>query len=229
MVAKPRQQRQTEEPKQLLLIGDSIITGVNSKGLKENVHRSGISGATVDSILKEIKLFDLDNFSHVIIYVGGTDASHGTDTEYFEDKYDQLLRYICQKNRLCNVMLVNICQRRDVDIAEINNVVYRLSQVYSMQLVNAGHAFHNKHGEIIYRYYSRDSIHLTHSGIKRLLGTLNNYAEIVKNFDQCFYNRQGKRRSFHHQQHTAHRNQANRRTVSQPEQNCRCNKWGNQP
>lgn len=225
-VPKPRQQRQAEEPKQLLLIGDSIITGVNPKGLKQNVHRSGISGATVDSILKEIKLFDLDNFSHVIIYVGGNDASHGTDSEYFEEKYDQLLRYIRQKNRLCNVLLVNICPRGDVDTAEINSVIHRLSQVYSMQLVNADHAFHNKHGEIIDRYYSRDSIHLSHSGIKRLLGTLNNYADIVNNFDQCVYNRQEKRRSFHHQQHTAHRNQANRRTFSQPEQNCRCSKCG---
>lgn len=225
-VPKPRQPRQAEEPKQLLLIGDSIITGINPKGLKENVHRSGISGATADSVLKEIKLFDLDKFSHVIIYVGGNDASLGTDSEYFEEKYDQLLRYIRQKNRLCNVLLVNICPRGDVDTAEINSVIHRLSQVYNMQLVNADHAFHDKHGEIIDRYYSRDSIHLSHSGIKRLLGTLNNYAEIVNNFDQCVYNRQEKRRSSHRQQHNAHRNQANRRTFSQPEQNCRCNKCG---
>lgn len=225
-VPKPRQPRQAEEPKQLLLIGDSIITGINPQGLKENVHRSGISGATVDSVLKEIKLFDLDKFSHVIIYVGGNDASLNTDSEYFEEKYDQLLRYIHQKNRLCNVLLVNICPRGDVDTAEINSVIHRLSQVYNMQLVNADHAFHDKHGEIIDRYYSRDSIHLSHSGIKRLLGTLNNYAEIVNNFDQCVYNRQEKRRSSHRQQHNAHRNQANRRTFSQPEQNCRCNKCG---
>lgn len=227
-IPKPRQSKQPDEQKQILLIGDSIISGVNPKGLKETVRRSGISGATIDSISKEIKVFNLDKFSHVIIYVGGNNASRGTDIEYFEEKYDQLLDYIAQKNSLCKVLLVNSCPRGDVDTAEINSAIQRLAQVYSMQLVDMDHAFHNRHGEIIDRYYSPDSIHLSQSGIKRLLGTLNTYIEIVNNFDQCAYYRQERRGNTpHRQQNTAFMNPVNRRRpASQSEQNLRCTKCG---
>ena len=37
------------------------------------------------------------------------------------------------------------------------------------------------------QYYSRDGIHLSHSGIKRLLYALNRKVNIVANFDLCVY------------------------------------------
>lgn len=220
-VPKPRLPKQVNDQKQVLLIGDSIISGVNPRGLKESVHRNGMSGATVESIIKEVKLFDLEKFSHVVIYVGGNNASRGSDIEFFEEKYDQLLDYIMQKNHQCKVLLASSCPRGDADTSDINGVIHRLAQVHKMQFVDMDHAFHNKHGEIIDRYYSRDSIHLSQSGIKRLLGTLNNFVEIVSNFNHCVYGRQNRKPTPHFQ-----RLQHSNRRTSQNELNYRCNKCG---
>lgn len=195
-VPKPRQSVQrTNGSKQIFLIGDSIVSGINPKGLKENVRRDGIPGASVDCILKEVSVFDLSQFSHIVIYVGGNNASKGTDTEYFEEKYDQLLDYIKKKNNKCEVLVVSSCPRGDTDTTEVNSIIHRLADEHQMTFVDAYYAFHNKHGEVIERYYSKDSIHLSTSGIKRLLGTINNFVNIVQNFDQCGYlRRQGRGR-----------------------------------
>lgn len=140
-------------------------------------------------------MFDLSQFSHIVIYVGGNNASKGTDTEYFEEKYDQLLDYIKKKNNKCEVLVVSSCPRGDTDTTEVNSIIHRLADEHQMTFVDAYYAFHNKHGEVIERYYSKDSIHLSTSGIKRLLGTINNFMNIVQNFDQCGYlRRQGRGR-----------------------------------
>lgn len=223
-ILKPRQSLQS---KQILLIGDSIISGINPKGLKENVYKDGISGASVDCILKEVKVFDLSQFSHIIIYVGGNNASKGTDTEYFEEKYDQLLDHIKKKNNNCEVLLVNSCPRGDTDTAEVNSIIHSLAEEYHMTFVDAYLAFHNKHGEVIERYYSKDSIHLSTSGIKRLLGTINSFVEIVQNFDQCgFLRRQGKGRPATTHQRGAGLNVRSQSTRANNRRKLRCNKCG---
>ena len=59
---------------QILLIGDSLISSVNPKGLFPNVIKNGISGGNIDKISTQIKVYDITKFSDVIIYVGGNDA-----------------------------------------------------------------------------------------------------------------------------------------------------------
>ena len=60
-----------------------------AKGLKQNVHRNGISGGKIEQVLNHMKVYDLKQFSSVIIYVGGNDAANGSDPELFEEMYDQ--------------------------------------------------------------------------------------------------------------------------------------------
>ena len=98
--------RQSLRPqlRQTLLICDSIVSGINPKGLKSSVHKHGIAGGTIDSILRDIKVFDLQQFSNILVYIGGNDTANGTDMEYFEEKFDQLLSHIKQKNSSCKVI-----------------------------------------------------------------------------------------------------------------------------
>lgn len=188
-VPKPRTSIQSQTGlKKILLIGDSIVSGINQNGLRKNVYKQGISGATIDSLLNEIEVFDLRQFSHIVIYIGGNDASNRTDIEYFEEKYEQLLSHIKQ-NSQCTVLLVNVCPRGDTDTMEVNDVISRLSEHHNMELIDAFDAFYNKYGEKIDRYYSRDSIHLSDSGVKRLLGTINSKLDIVHDFSYCVFSK----------------------------------------
>ena len=42
----------------------------------------------------KLKVYDIRNFPHFIIHVGRIDASSRTDVEYFEERYDQVVKYI---------------------------------------------------------------------------------------------------------------------------------------
>lgn len=78
------------QPSKTLIIGDSIIKGINEKGLKHNVLCHGISGATLQTVAEQVQLYDLQNFSTVILSVGGNDLANGRDPEYIEERFDQL-------------------------------------------------------------------------------------------------------------------------------------------
>ena len=53
-----------------LLTGDSLLSSVNKKGLRNNVHCQPFPGATVSTIVDKIDLFDLSKFRNIVIYVG---------------------------------------------------------------------------------------------------------------------------------------------------------------
>ena len=89
-----------------LLIGDSIIGSMNQKGLEPNVIKNGISGAKISHIISQIKVYDMKSFSNVIIYIGGNDASSGSDMEYFEELYEQVIQHIKQSNDKCQNLSV---------------------------------------------------------------------------------------------------------------------------
>ena len=133
----------TTSTKKILLIGDSIITGVSKQGLKDNVYRHGISGATVKTLLNEIEVYDLKQFSRAVIYIGGNNASNGTDIKHFEEMYRKLLTHIKLKSD-CKMVLVNSCPRGDTDTSAVNNVIRRPSEYYKAEFVNAYKAFYDK-------------------------------------------------------------------------------------
>ena len=62
--------------------------------------------------------------------------------------------------------MINSSPWGDTDVAEINEVIDRLAERHNMQLIAAHHVYYNKYGELIDRYYSRDCIHLSESGVK---------------------------------------------------------------
>ena len=113
-VTKQRSSQQPNKANKILLIGDSIINGINKQGLKDNVYKHGIPGAT--------EMYDLNQFSHAVIYVGGNDAASGTDIKQFEDLYIQLLTHIQHKSE-CKIILVNSCPRKDADTSAVNAVI----------------------------------------------------------------------------------------------------------
>ena len=55
----------------LLLIGDSILNGVNTKGLVKGIQKHSKGGATVNDLIEEISVYDVQNFETSIIYIGG--------------------------------------------------------------------------------------------------------------------------------------------------------------
>lgn len=189
---RPRPQTESQPKpttKKILLMGDSIISGINKNGLKDKVYKHGISGATIDTLLQEIEVYDLQNFSHIILYIGGNNASNKTDCEYFEEKYDQLIYFIKERNKDCKIVLVNSCPRGDTDVSQINEAISGLADQHEIMLVDAYKAFFNKKRQLAENYYSWDKIHLSDSGVKRLVGTISHQLDIVDNYSRLVFNK----------------------------------------
>ena len=189
---KAVQRKSGETPKSTksLIIGDSIIKGINEKGLNSNIHCHGISGATVETVLDQIQLFDLKNFSTIIISVGGNDISNGSNLEYVEEKYDQLLRQIQAGNPDCQKVICTICPRQDCNTTEMNGLLRLLSIEHGATLVEMEKHFCGLDGNPTLRYYGKDNIHLSKSGVRRFLDAIEKTYEnlkLVNNFDLCVF------------------------------------------
>ncbi|MCG8113420.1 MAG: SGNH/GDSL hydrolase family protein [Candidatus Thiodiazotropha taylori] len=216
----------TNNSSNVLLIGDSILHGINVKGLRSNVHKHSVSGAKINTILSDIKRFDLKIFSSVIIYIGGNDVANGSDLELFEEKYDQLLQYVMKENANCKVIMCNIGPRSDIKDCEntqFNDIIHGLARQHGHTLADIYSAFHEKDGNVCERFYQQDSIHVNPSGIKRFMRVLHDINSIVLDFDQCNFPRRsgyGKTRASHR------RNLQNPRGRGVTNRNVKCLKCG---
>ena len=73
--------------KKTRLIRDSLLSGVNGKGIKNKVHCQPIPGATIDKIKEKIMMYDLSQFKNIIIYCGGNDAAKSDIPSDFRKEY----------------------------------------------------------------------------------------------------------------------------------------------
>ena len=181
--SKPRRQ----SARKVLLMGDSVISPVNPRGLKKEVFKHCIPGAGVDHIFDQSNIFNMSQFSEVILFVGGNDASNSTDMEYFEELYEQVILNLKQVNDTCQIYLCNMSPRSDTDVSEVNQAIHRLCQEHNLTLVDINKAFYDRQGKIIERYYGDDLIHLSTSGVKRLLDVINKEFDIVDSFENCAF------------------------------------------
>lgn len=185
--------------KNIFLVGDSILSRVNPRGLRYNVHKHSLPGATINSLASELQLYNLSRFDTIILYIGGNDAASHKDIEYIEEQYDQLLTLLKSSNPKIRIILSKIAPRGDADVSILNDIIERLCLHHRVEFVDAFRAFHDTNGMVCPRYISpQDTVHPSSSGIKRILGTINNKLTIVHDFDSVVYVPVAGRRQFGH-------------------------------
>ena len=160
------------------------------KGIKNNVHKHSVSGATLPTIINDKELFDLKIFDTIVVYIGGNDSARNVDLGLIEEKYEQLISILKSANPNIRLVLCKIAPRGDTDVTFVNAIIERLSVRHSCEIVDQYRAFFDRHGELILRYYGQhDQIHLSISGTRRLLGYINEKVEIVHDFKKCTFPR----------------------------------------
>ena len=158
------------------------------KGIKNNVHKNSVSGATLPTIINYIELFDLKIFDTIVVYIG--ESARLVDLGLIVEKYEQLIS-ILKKSANPNIRLVlcKIAPRGDTDVTFVKAIIERLLVRHSCEIVDQYRAFFDRHGELILRYYGHDQIHLSISVTRRLLGYINEKVEIVYDFNKCTFPR----------------------------------------
>ncbi|MCG7875881.1 MAG: hypothetical protein JAY75_14380 [Candidatus Thiodiazotropha taylori] len=174
-----------------LLIGDSILNPVNTKGMIKGIQKHSKSGAKVSDIVDDVTSYNMKSFCNVIISVGGNDASSHTDIELFEEKFDQLISLVKTGNPDCQLFLCYIAPRGDTDATDYNVCIGRLAAHWEkdgVTLIKESESyFYAKDGFPTARYFADDGVHLSNSGVKRLLHAIDSKVHIINNFESCTY------------------------------------------
>ncbi|MCG7879539.1 MAG: hypothetical protein N0C90_24890, partial [Candidatus Thiodiazotropha endolucinida] len=114
-----------------------------------------------------------------------------TNEHAFMDLYEQLLNKVKGANPACRIYVCKIAPRGDVDVTDFNNGIERLSQHWKNKNVycisNTYDYFFTKHYLPASRYFGRDGIHMSHSGIKRLIDAVNTSVKIVADYNLCVF------------------------------------------
>ncbi|MCG7875883.1 MAG: SGNH/GDSL hydrolase family protein, partial [Candidatus Thiodiazotropha endolucinida] len=191
-ISSPVGQRYTPKrngnKKSVLLIGDSVLNRINIKGLHTTVHKHSVSGATIETLLSDISLYDMAQFETVILYVGGNDLSSNKNHSVLHDQFDHLIALIKSGNPTCKIIVSKLAPRGDVDVRIINNMIEQIAFHHQCDIADNYRPFFDKHGKLIKRFFSEhDPVHPSNSGTKRLLGTMNDLVYIVNDFQKCVF------------------------------------------
>ena len=99
-----------------------------------------------------------------------------------------------------------IAPRGDADVSPLNDIIERLCNHYSAELIDIFRAFHDTDGLLCMRYMSQhDTIHPSTSGLKRILGTINKTVEVVYNFDNIVFTPIAERNQFGNRARGSHK------------------------
>ena len=180
--------------KRTLLVGDSLFKEINPRGIKHGVRINSRNGGMIKNVLDEIDVYDLKSFANIVLCIGGNDAASRTNTEIFEQKYDEIIGTIKAANRECTIYLCNVVPRGDVDVTAINSSIERIAGLWRLHEVKSikstNEFFFDSNGLPKGRYFSSDGIHLSSSGTKRLVDAISRHVDIVHDIHSCVYKNQ---------------------------------------
>ena len=133
----------SQQQNRVLCLGDSIIKGVNPKGLKSGIHKNSRNGGNIQTMIEEVRLYDLKAFSAVIVYAGGNNVASGETIEFIEEKYDELISLIKCGNS-CITVLCNHWKSQQVDtLSDCHDFFYKDGHVESRYILQNGIISHS--------------------------------------------------------------------------------------
>ena len=165
--------------KKTLLVGSSILKGINTKGLHNDVTVSTNRGAGTQHILTKLTTMDLKPYQNVVVYIGGNDISSNKSEEQSARNLRNIIEHVIGQQG-CKLYLCTLCPRKDADVVPINDYIKQLAEMYGIQLINIYSSFVYENGKTVKGQYLRDEIHLNRTGSSILVRVINNSVQIIK-------------------------------------------------
>ncbi|WAR01776.1 LOW QUALITY PROTEIN: hypothetical protein MAR_008334, partial [Mya arenaria] len=166
-------------PETTLLIGDSILKNVNSRGLG-NVEIRMIRGGKVNHVGLRLEKWEVDDLKNVILYIGGNDVSDGQDLREMYKQMKNGIESVQRRNPYCEMYVCTICPRADCDVSQANKMLAALCEETGAKLINTFNKFVFGDGSSIPEYYNHDGIHLNKKGTSALVRTINTSVKIIR-------------------------------------------------
>lgn len=165
------------ERSRTLIVGDSILKAISKRGLNRDIDIRSLSGGDINTVSKHCKEIDLQQYTKVVLYIGGNNTARGQTMTVLYKELKSLVLQI--KNAGCQVYISTVCPRADTDVMPYNDVINQICDELNVSKINSYSTFIYGDGSTVRQYYYRDGIHLSRSGTSILLQTLNKAVTIM--------------------------------------------------
>ena len=161
-----------------LVIGDSILKGIQRPGLDRLVDCYTISGAIITDIDDNLRNMDLRQYENVVIFDGGNDVSAGKWPDAYRAELMKITTNLQRQH--CRVYLCTVSPRQQVDVSIFNSKVKEICDETGADLIDVYQSFVYGDGSRVRHYFFPDGVHLNGYGSRALVTTINRQINIVK-------------------------------------------------
>ena len=165
------------EREKTLIIGDSIVQGVNPRGLKQNIQVITCRGKQAIDISTKLQTMNLNSFKQIIIYAGGNNAANGTP---LQTVYEDLLGMSEKLSKKCKIYLCTVCPRTDIEVTPVNDILKQVCEQSPATLIDCYPSFVFGNGKAVDLLFHKDGIHLVQKGTSTLLKVIDKSVPILK-------------------------------------------------
>ena len=154
--------------KSILVVGDSLLNGIEESKLSKSRHIrvQPISGGKIEDIRSNLNDLLHADLLHIILHIGTNNAVTETPTEFF-NKLLSLKEEIVEKLPSCNIIISNPTkQTDDVTARKTNEEVNRLIKSTDINFID--------NGNIKEKHLGKRGLHLNARGSSMLTGNLLN-------------------------------------------------------
>lgn len=165
-----------------LIIGDSVLKGVRTRGLETDVEVYTLPGKKTIDVCRRLRSWDMSTCETVVMYIGGNDAACGTAITDMEKELNETLDQLNNGNRC--VYICSLCPRSDVDISSVNTMLRKVCSKSYAKYLDINQSFIYEDGHTRLYLYHADGIHLNWRGSSTLVRTIDRTVPIVRNTPQ---------------------------------------------
>lgn len=162
-----------------LIMGSSLLKGIRPRGLKNTDVRTN-PGANIDRLMFVTKGMDMTPYLTVVLHVGGNDLENGDSLDVISENYESLLLLLrdrCNKN--CVIMVSGIPPRKRLNVGPLNDMLRDMCEYLNIQFIDHSCVFTDSNGNVNYKLFSYDKLHLSPTGTAELLKSINRYVNIL--------------------------------------------------
>lgn len=163
--------------KKTLFIGDSLLKGINIKGLKNSVDVKTLPGAKSNQLLDQLNSMEVSKYENVIIHVGGNDVADSSTCETLRANLTNITSLLHSYS--CKTYMCSLVPRVDVDVSSANRIIADVCHSSSSTLIDSYKAFVFGDGSVVRNFFYRDGIHLNNTGTSALLQTVNKLVQLL--------------------------------------------------
>ena len=160
------------------IIGDSILKGIKTRGLHDDVDIETLPGKKTRDVCLRLKYIDLSKCNNLVIYIGGNDVASGVSIASMKRELKEMLEKIDNGSR--KVYLCSLSPRIDVDVSPVNHMLETVCNETYAKLLDVNSYFVFENGQPKSFMYYADGIHLNARGSSTIVKAINNRVRITR-------------------------------------------------